>query len=965
MKNLSKTTLLRQLAVGLVFSLLAGMAPFPAFGAEVILNPGYISGTIQVTGQTINSSNIYASGASGSASTSTSSGSYTLTVNVPQGSSAAYTVSAQSYLNNYSTYFYFPSQNVSVNENATTPADFIVDPGYIEATINVTGGTLSSVGFYTYGTGGSTNNYGSSSPFTFPVGPASPVTIYGYAYFASGGYAFLDYQYPSVNAGDTIQLTWNVTAPPPPAKGTIAGNITFNGATVNQHYIYASGPSYNSTSLSSNGSYSLPNLNEGNYGVYAYSYFNNYTTYMYYPYASFNPSYSVAVTGGATTNVDISANAAFLNGTLKLTGTKSLSQANSASLNAYGASQTNSYGGSAGTSPNLQTGAYSLVVTEGGWSPYGFNFQFYDPSASSYLNEYLYFYDYQSYYNPVSLAAGETVTKNLTYGTGTVTVNYLVLGGGTFSYPYLSGSCYKYDQNNQAVWYYSFNSSGNQSNVTEGGVTFAGMEGSCTLTAYAQVGGSNTQFGQLTVDVVPGSTQVIDIGGPSLTVTFPPPDYITSNANITVTGTATDDVAVASVTVNGTAATLTPPAPAPSVSFEAIIGLNYGPNQVVTIATDTSDPGKSASDTRTVYRDEGPPTLNWTPADGSVTNNPNTVVSGTANDDAGIANISVNGLSVPFTLTGNGNEVSFSVPFPLVFGANFIEVVASDISTYNTAQTHMVTRQAGNQPPDAICKDVMVNTDPGTCSVAFASVDNGSYDPDGDNLSLTQDPSGPYGLGDTLVTLTATELPPAPGLSASCSATVTVVDNTPPTISCPAPIVAECTGSGAAPVTPGVATASDACGAVTVAGPSTGSYPLGTTTVNYTATDGVGLQSSCPATIQVVDTIKPTVSCVESYNPSTKNVPKASNTNQDGFYKVGAGDSCTPPAIKIGSFTLANGETIKITQTPGKSGVSFVNTMGQENIRHFQVGPGDAVITATDGSGNATSVTCLVPPPPK
>jgi hypothetical protein len=76
-------------------------------------------------------------------------------------------------------------------------------------------------------------------------------------------------------------------------------------------------------------------------------------------------------------------------------------------------------------------------------------------------------------------------------------------------------------------------------------------------------------------------------------------------------------------------------------------------------------------------------------------------------------------------------------------------------------------------------------------------------------------------------------------------------------------------------------------------------------------------------------------------------------------------DNCTPPVIKIGSFTLAGGETIKITQTPGMSGVRLVGTMGQPAIKHFQVGPDDAVITATDGAGNQASVTCLVPPPPK
>jgi hypothetical protein len=58
-------------------------------------------------------------------------------------------------------------------------------------------------------------------------------------------------------------------------------------------------------------------------------------------------------------------------------------------------------------------------------------------------------------------------------------------------------------------------------------------------------------------------------------------------------------------------------------------------------------------------------------------------------------------------------------------------------------------------------------------------VDNGSYDPDGDPIDLTQDPPAPYPLGDTFVTLTVTD---DKGASDSCTATVTVVDTTPPAV---------------------------------------------------------------------------------------------------------------------------------------------------------------------------------------
>ncbi|UCF89863.1 MAG: VCBS repeat-containing protein, partial [Desulfobacterales bacterium] len=76
-----------------------------------------------------------------------------------------------------------------------------------------------------------------------------------------------------------------------------------------------------------------------------------------------------------------------------------------------------------------------------------------------------------------------------------------------------------------------------------------------------------------------------------------------------------------------------------------------------------------------------------------------------------------------------------------------------------------------NEPPTAICQNVTVATEPGTCS-ADVSVDDGSFDPDGDDITLVQEPPGPYCLGTTEVTLTVTD---AEGLSDQCSAAVTVV----------------------------------------------------------------------------------------------------------------------------------------------------------------------------------------------
>jgi len=85
--------------------------------------------------------------------------------------------------------------------------------------------------------------------------------------------------------------------------------------------------------------------------------------------------------------------------------------------------------------------------------------------------------------------------------------------------------------------------------------------------------------------------------------------------------------------------------------------------------------------------------------------------------------------------------------------------------------------EAGNQAPIARCKDVTAPA--GASCKADANIDDGSSDPDGDALTLAQDPAGPYSLGNTSVTLTVTDPFQA---SSSCSATVTVQDTAGPTI---------------------------------------------------------------------------------------------------------------------------------------------------------------------------------------
>jgi hypothetical protein len=159
-----------------------------------------------------------------------------------------------------------------------------------------------------------------------------------------------------------------------------------------------------------------------------------------------------------------------------------------------------------------------------------------------------------------------------------------------------------------------------------------------------------------------------------------------------------------------------------------------------------------------------------------------------------------------------------------------------------------------NEPPVAVCRDVTLSADD-SCQ-ASASVDGGSSDPDEKPapLSLSQSPTGPFGLGSHAVTLTATD----GEASAMCMATVTVVDITAPTVSCPVSRELECQKAGA-PLAYTVS-ASDACGPVstTCTPPSGTTFPVGTTPITCTAMDAAGNKAACGFAVTVKDTQAPT-----------------------------------------------------------------------------------------------------------
>lgn len=149
-----------------------------------------------------------------------------------------------------------------------------------------------------------------------------------------------------------------------------------------------------------------------------------------------------------------------------------------------------------------------------------------------------------------------------------------------------------------------------------------------------------------------------------------------------------------------------------------------------------------------------------------------------------------------------------------------------------------------------------------------------------------------------------------------------------------------------------------------------------------------GHTETLTVTKEWVDTTAPEAACLETVNPSGRNIPAApgkggQGQNQDGFYElIGSDDVFGTGDLEVflvdtGSGTVFGpfpvGTTVKYTEANGIT--PKIQPMGANNgagagggtAVDFHIwGTGDASVFVVDGSGNVSaSEACLVPPPPK
>jgi hypothetical protein len=217
-----------------------------------------------------------------------------------------------------------------------------------------------------------------------------------------------------------------------------------------------------------------------------------------------------------------------------------------------------------------------------------------------------------------------------------------------------------------------------------------------------------------------------------------------------------------------------------------------------------------------------------------------------------------------------------------------------------------------------------------------------------------------YPLGTTTITYTASD---GHGNTSTGTQTVTVVDDTPPVVTPPADVTALCNGS----VNPGTATATDNCPGVTVSGvrsdaqPLNAAYPLGTTTITWTANDAHG--NSASATQSVTVTPNPVVIGSASASPNSLWPPNHKMVDVTIARTTSGG--CGAVACTITSITsnepdngLGDGDTANDTQIVDATHVKLrAERSGGGSGRVYTI-----TISCTDGNTTATkTVTVTVP----
>ena len=323
-----------------------------------------------------------------------------------------------------------------------------------------------------------------------------------------------------------------------------------------------------------------------------------------------------------------------------------------------------------------------------------------------------------------------------------------------------------------------------------------------------------------------------------------------------------------------------------------------GITTVTYVAHDSAGNTASCSFTVTVTDTEPPIILNC-PTNINVSN------------DAGLCGAVVS-WTLP-TITDNcpnpliANNISSGSFFPL--GTTNVNYTVTDVSGNVTTCDFSVTVIDSENPIISNCPtNITLNATSNCQAIANWAAPMVSDNCPNPNIISNFSSGATFPFGTTTVTYNATD---ASGNTATCSFTVTIIDSVAPVfVTCPSNITLNANANCSAVANWTTPVVSDNCpNPVVTSNYNSGTlFPLGQTTVTYTATDAVGNSSTCSFVVNVVDNMNPTISGCPA-NISVNNTTGLCGAIVSWVNPTVA-DNCG--AILMQTTGLANGDTFPI-----------------------------------------------------
>jgi hypothetical protein len=345
---------------------------------------------------------------------------------------------------------------------------------------------------------------------------------------------------------------------------------------------------------------------------------------------------------------------------------------------------------------------------------------------------------------------------------------------------------------------------------------------------------------------------------------------------------------------------------------------DIGANTITLTITDSNGNTNSATATVTVLEDVNPVAVTQDitvelDANGQATITANDINNGSS-DNCGVSNLSLDNTAFDCTNLGD----------------NVVTLTLEDASGNSSTATAIVT-VVDNLDPTAIAQDIIVELDAnGQATITISDLDNGSSDNCGvSNQSLDITTFDCTNIGDNVVTLTVED---ASGNSSTATATVTVVDNSGPTV-VTQDITVQLDPNGqvtiaASDVDNG---SSDNCSIVSTSLDITSfdCSNVGTNIVTLTITDSNGNTNSATATVTVFEDVNPVA--------VAQDITVELDANGQAFISAGMLNNGSSDNCNITNIYLDN-STFDCTD----------------------VGDNLVVFTVADGSGNTDSVAVTV-----